>query len=326
MPVTAITPDPDALTLTVVFDADAPIDRLWAAWTDPRLLERFWGPPEWPATFTALDLRPGGRAAYHMTGPNGESSRGFWIFEEVAPPRTFAVADGFAHEDGSEDATLPGTGMRVTLTETPTGSRATVVSRFASRDGMEQLLAMGALEGFRAALGQLDATLADPEGAALRGSTRLEVVDNTHVTVTRTLHAPLAEVWRALVEADRIARWMLGPDGWSMAVCEPATTIGGAYRYEWVEDATGARFGFTGELLEREPPRREVATERLVGMEGPGTVNEVRLRPLPGGRTEIRTDITYPSADVRDAVLATGMVDGMEASYDRLERLIAGRA
>lgn len=76
-----------------------------------------------------------------------------------------------------------------------------------------------------------------------------------------------------------------------------------------------------GELLESESPRREVTTEQMIGMEGPGTRNEMALTPRPGGRTRIEITITYPSREVRDVVLATGMVDGMEASYARLEAI-----
>ena len=82
-------------------------------------------------------------------------------------------------------------------------------------------------------------------------------------------------------------------------------------------DGSG-RFGFTGELLESVPWHRAVTTEQMIGMDGPGTVNEMTLTPVAGG-TLMSLVITYPSAEVRDIVLGTGMVDGMETSYARLE-------
>lgn len=323
MPVTSVTPDPERLTLTVVADYPVPVERLWAAWADPRQLERFWGPPEWPATFTRHDLFAGGRSEYEMTGPNGESSRGYWVFDEVEPPRRFVVRDGFALEDGSPNTAFPESRMEVEFLATAAGSRFVVVSTFASLESMEQLLAMGGVEGFTSALGQLDATLADLRELSAGWGTALEIVDDTRVRVTREIRGHITLVWRAHHEAALVQQWMLGPPGWAMPVCEVASAVGESFRYEWESDAGEGRFGFVGELVELEPPRRAVTTERMIGVEGPGTVNELLLAPRPGGRTLITLLITYPSSEVRDMVLATGMVDGMEASYARLESVVS---
>lgn len=118
---------------------------------------------------------------------------------------------------------------------------------------------------------------------------------------------------------------MLGPPGWTMPVCEAATTVGGAFRYEWESATHGSRFGFTRELLAFEPPRRAATTERMIGMEGPGAADELGLVPRSGGRTRIEVRVTHPSEALRDMVLGTGMVDGMEASYTRREsEVLAG--
>ena len=305
MPITSVTSDP--ATLTAIGDYPVPVERLWQAWADPRQLERFWGPPEWPATFTRHDLTEGGRSEYHMTGPNGETSRGFWQFERVEPYRLFEVRDGFANPDGSPNFELPGSHMRLTFERT-----------FASLDAMERLVAMGMVEGLTSALAQMDDVLAD--ASAGRG-TELEIVDDTHVIITREVRGSIDQVWRAHHEPALLQQWMLGPDGWTMPVCEVAERVGEIFRYEWESAADGSRFGFTGELLESEPPRSAVTTEQMIGMDGPGTVNELILAPRPGGRTLIRVQITYPSLALRDTVLATGMVDGMEASYARLDGL-----
>ena len=88
MPVTDVTTDPEALTLTLTADFAAPVERLWDAFTDPRQLERFWGPPGWPATFTSFDFQPGGRATYYMTSPRGEKPGGSWEFLAIDAPRS----------------------------------------------------------------------------------------------------------------------------------------------------------------------------------------------------------------------------------------------
>jgi uncharacterized protein YndB with AHSA1/START domain len=117
-------------------------------------------------------------------------------------------------------------------------------------------------------------------------------------------------------------KWMLGPDGWTMPVCEVATTVGEKYRYEWAPaDGAGdaaSGFGFEGELLESTPPHRAVTTERMIGMPGDGVTNELTLTPVEAG-TLMSVVITYPDAETRDMILGTGMVDGMETSYARLE-------
>jgi uncharacterized protein YndB with AHSA1/START domain len=324
MPVTSITSDAAALTLTAVGEYPVPVERLWRAWTDPRQLERFWGPPQWPATFTRHDVRVGGRSEYAMTGPEGQSSRGFWVFEHVEDQRGFRIRDGFSNEDGTPNDALPSTVMTLTFEATAAGSRFVAVSRFPNLAAMEALAAMGMVEGLRSALAQLDDTLADLRAHSAGLATALEVLDDTHVRITRTIRGRIDVVWRAHHEAALVRRWMLGPDGWTMPVCDVAARVGDPYRYEWENAADGTqRFGFTGELLEQEAPRRAVTTERMIGMEGPGTLNELTLAPRAGDHTVLTLVITYPSKELRDLVLATGMVDGMETSYARLEGVLA---
>ena len=166
MPITSVTSDQDALSLTVVGEYPVPVERLWEAYADPRQLERFWGPETWPATFTRHDMTVGGRSDYHMTGPDGSTSRGWWRFLAVEPPRRFEVEDGFAQEDGSPNEGMPSMRMVFTFESTSTGSRATSVTHFGSLDSMQQLVEMGMIEGLRSALGQLDGVLAGRGSAA----------------------------------------------------------------------------------------------------------------------------------------------------------------
>ena len=113
-------------------------------------------------------------------------------------------------------------------------------------------------------------------------------------------------------------RWMLGPEGWRMPVCEVNAEVGGTYRYEWEAEDGSQRFGFEGVLLEAAPPHRSVTTEQMIGTDGPSTTNEMTLTPVAGG-TLLSLVITYPNAEIRDMVLGTGMTEGMEQSYARLE-------
>jgi uncharacterized protein YndB with AHSA1/START domain len=162
MTVTAVHKDPQALTMTITAEFDASVERVWQLWADPRQLERWWGPPTYPATFTKHDLSPGSRVQYHMTGPSGDQPKGYWEVVEVDAPRRLVVRDGFAHDDGSPNDALPQGTMIVRIEEAGEGrSQMTIESIFASTEAMEQVLAMGAEEGMKQAIGQIDAILAE---------------------------------------------------------------------------------------------------------------------------------------------------------------------
>lgn len=322
MPITSVTRDPEALTMTVVADFRAPLQRLWEVYVDPRQLERFWGPPEYPATFTRHDAAPGGRSAYSMTGPEGDSHGGYWEWLSVDPLKGFEVRDGFATPDGQPNAEMPSMRMQFTFEETAEGSRVTTTTHFGSLEELEQLVDMGMEEGMRAAMGQMDAVLADLASFAAGDGTVSQILSDTQVRISRVIRGSAEQVWRAHHDAGLMKRWLLGPEGWTMPVCEVATTVGEKYRYEWEPADPGAgqqRFGFEGELLESAAPYRSVTTERMIGMPGEGTTNELTLTPVAEG-TLLAIVITYPDTQMRDAVLATGMTDGMEQSYARLER------
>lgn len=103
-----------------------------------------------------------------------------------------------------------------------------------------------------------------------------------------------------------------------MPVCEVGTAVGETYRYEWEREDGTERFGFTGTLLEFDPPHRSVTTEAMIGQEDTATTNELTLTSVDGG-TLLSLLVTYPDESLREVILATGMADGMETSYARLE-------
>ncbi len=322
MPITSVTTDPTTLTMTLVGDYPVPVERLWQAWVDPRQIERFWGPPTWPATFTRHDMVVGGRTNYVMTGPDGDTSAGYWIMTSVEPGRSFELTDGFAGADGEPNDEMPSMTMRVQFDATDDGSRVTMLTTFPDLAAMERLVEMGMVEGSTAAIGQMDDVLADlVEFVAGRG-TESELLNDTQVRISRVVRGTIEQVWRAHHDADLMRRWMLGPDGWTMPICEPAVEVGDTFRYEWTADDDRSGFGFEGELLESVPPRLAVTTERMIGTEGPVTVNRMTMAAVDGG-TLVTVVVTYPDRDTRDLILETGMVDGMETSYERLEAVLA---
>jgi len=330
MPVTSITKDPENLTLTVVADFAASVQRVWDAYTDPRQLSRFWGPPEWPATFTQHDVFPGGHSHYFMTGPDGSTSGGYWEWIDVKPPEgegaSFEVRDGFSNPDGTPNTEMPTGRMVFHFEPTDAGSRVICTSYHDSADDLAMVLEMGMEEGIREAMGQIDAVLADLTSFAHGVGTKVDVLSDTKVRISRIIRGSVDQVWRAHQEPELLRKWLLGPDGWIMPVCETSSEVGGTYRYEWTREDGTDGFGFTGEVLEIDPPHRSVTTELFTGdtgdMSPEPTTNELTLTPQESG-TLMSVVITYPSAEVRDMVLATGMTDGMEASYARLESVLA---
>ncbi len=162
MTVTAVRKDPQTLTMTLEAEFNASPERVWQLWADPRQLERWWGPPTYPATFTKHDLAPGSRVEYHMTGPEGDQSRGYWEVLEADPPHRLVFRDGFANADGTPNSDLPMNTGHVRIEEVGQGrTRMSIESIFPSTEAMEQILAMGMEEGLTEAVGQIDAILAE---------------------------------------------------------------------------------------------------------------------------------------------------------------------
>ena len=146
--------------MTVVAQFAAPVQRVWDAYADPRQLERFWGPPQWPATFVRHDFAVGGRSEYYMSGPKGEKSGGYFEFLAIDEPRSFEVLDGFLDAKGTRAADMPTMRMRFTFEPHDGGTRMVTVTTFPSVAALEQLLEMGMEEGLQAAMGQIDGVLA----------------------------------------------------------------------------------------------------------------------------------------------------------------------
>lgn len=161
MTVTNVHKDPDALTMVITVELDAPVDRVWQLWADPRQLERWWGPPGYPATFVDHDLAVGSRCTYYMTSPEGEKYYGWWEVSAVDRPRRLEVKDGFADDTGKPNDDLPVGRMVVTFGERDGSTEMVITSHFPTLEAMEQVLAMGQEEGMVEAIGQIEAILAE---------------------------------------------------------------------------------------------------------------------------------------------------------------------
>ena len=152
--------DAEQLTLTVVAEFDADIERVWQVWEDARKLERWWGPPTYPATFTRHEFVVGGQSRYFMTGPNGETPRGWWRIDAIEKPRSLDFANGLAGDDGEPAPGVAPAAGHVSFDALGERTRMTVLTRFVDAEQMHKMLDMGMQEGMTLAVGQIDALLA----------------------------------------------------------------------------------------------------------------------------------------------------------------------
>lgn len=137
------------------------------------------------------------------------------------------------------------------------------------------------------------------------------------IRVSRKFDAPHALVFDFHTKPEYVKRWLLGPPGWTMPVCEIDLSVGGKYRYRWRSDADGREFGVQGQFLEVVSPERIVNIETMEGMPGETTVT-MTFEDSDGG-TLLTVNMLFDSRQTRDIALETGMTDGMAMSYDRLQ-------
>ncbi len=159
MPVIDVSHDIETLNLTIVAEFAAPVQRLWELYADPRQLERVWGPPSYPATFVNHTLKVGTRTTYYMTGPEGEKYCGYWLLTQIDEPRGFDFDDGFADAEFNPNPDMPVSKNSFRFEAIASGTRVTYISTYASREGLEQVLAMGVVEGATNAFNQIDGLL-----------------------------------------------------------------------------------------------------------------------------------------------------------------------
>lgn len=155
------------------------------------------------------------------------------------------------------------------------------------------------------------------------GVTALTTPSDREVVITRVVDAPRKRVWDAWTKPQHVKQWLLGPEGWTMPVCEIDLRPGGKWHFVW-RKSDGAEMEMTGVYREVVPPERLVNTERW-GSEWPETTNTLVFSEK-GGKTTITLTILYPSKEARDAALKTGMKEGMDVSYERLAEYLATMA
>ena len=154
-------------------------------------------------------------------------------------------------------------------------------------------------------------------------SFKMSTPSDCEIQVTRDFDAPRAMVFDAFTRPELIRRWMLGPPGWTMPVCEIDLRVGGAYRYVWRSEKDGSQMAMGGVFREVIPFERLVATERFEDAWYPGEALDTTVFAETRGITRITITVLYESQEARDTARRSGMEYGMAAGYERLETLLS---
>ena len=158
------------------------------------------------------------------------------------------------------------------------------------------------------------------------GELKVTAQGDHDIVMTRVFNAPRELVFDAWTKPELVKRWLLGPDGWSMPVCDIDARVGGGYRYLWKNDADGSEMGMSGSFIEVKRPDRIVSTEKFDDPWYPGEARNTLVLVEKNGQTTMTTTTHYESREIRDQVLKSPMESGVRASYDRLEEVLASSA
>src|SRR5688572_2003582 len=155
------------------------------------------------------------------------------------------------------------------------------------------------------------------------GKLQVTLPSDCEILVTRELTAPRQLVFDAHTKPEMVQRWLYGPDGWSMPVCEIDLRVGGRYRYRWRQASDGMEFGMGGQFIEIVPGEKIVSTEAFEGEMNQGEAVNTMTLAEKNGKTTVHLLMRYPAKAIRDGAIASGMNDGIETGYARLDAQLA---
>ena len=154
------------------------------------------------------------------------------------------------------------------------------------------------------------------------GSLKVTTPSDREIAMTRVFNAPRRLVFDALTKPELVQRWLLGPPGWTMPVCEIELRVGSAFRFVWRRDADGTQMGISGVYREILAPERIVNTEKFDEPWYPGEAVVTNALVEQDGKTTLTLTVRYESREIRDGVLKSPMEQGVAASYDRLDEVL----
>ena len=157
------------------------------------------------------------------------------------------------------------------------------------------------------------------------GKMTIDTPSDREISMTRVFNAPRPMVFEAFTKPELVSRWLTGPEGWTMPICEIDLRVGGNYRYGW-KHADGKTMGSHGTYKEIVRPERVVATEQFDEPWYPGEAIGTTTFVEEGGRTRVTLTVQYDSKETRDGALKSGMEHGVAHSFDQLEKLLESKS
>ena len=306
----------DELTITRIFDA--PREKVWKAWTAPEEVKKWWGPKNFTAPVSKIDLRVGGKYLSCMRGPDGKDYWSTGVYRELVPMERIVVTDSFADEKGN---VVPAShyGMTgdfplellVTVTFEQLGNKTKMVLRHEGIPSgmMRELTETGWSESFD--------KLA--EHIAANGTRIIAERGKQEVIITRVFDVPRNLVFRANTDRDLIPQWW-GPKRFTTTIDKMDVKPGGQWRFVQ-RDAAGNEYAFHGVYHEVRSPERIVDTFEFEGMPGHVSLETCTLEEI-GGKTKMTGRSVYQTVEDRDGMLKSGMEEGVFETMDRLAELL----
>jgi uncharacterized protein YndB with AHSA1/START domain len=306
----------EGITITRVFDA--PRDLVWKAWTDPEHLKRWWGPKNFTAPVSKIDLRVGGKYLSCMRGPDGKDYWSTGVYREIVPLERIVVTDSFADEKGNVvPASYYGMAgdfpleLLVKVTFEELGDKTKMVLRHEGIPSgmMRELTETGWSESFD--------KLAE---SIVAGGTRIVAErGKQEVIITRVFGAPRDLVFKAYTDPNLIPQWW-GPKRFTTTIDKMDVKPGGLWRFVQ-RDAAGNVYAFHGVYHEVRSPERIVDTFEFEGTPGHVSLETCTLEDI-GGRTKLTTRSVFQTIEDRDEMLRAGMEEGVLETMDRLAELL----
>ncbi len=322
----ATLPKTKELVITRTFRA--PRERVWKAWTDPEMFKLWWGPRGYSTPVAEIDLREGGRFLGSMRSPEGNEVWSTGEYQEIVPLEKLVVTDSFADENGNVvPATYYGMSadfpmeMMISVTFQEQGGTTQMTLTHSGIDQLGETDVSGMQQGWNESFDKL-AELLEKEGSPEVKTLLVAEPGTQEIRITREFEAPRELVFRAFTDPNLYAQWM-GPRRLTMHLETFEPRDGGRWRYVQT-DESGQEFGFHGVNHEVHAPERIIGTFEYEGLPERGHVllQTARFEELPGNRTRVHLQSVFQSVQDRDGMLQSGMEEGMNESFDRLDELL----
>lgn len=322
----------EELIITRVFDA--PRKLVWMSWTDPEQLKRWWGPRDFTSPFSMIDLRVGGKYINCMRGPDGKDYWSTGVYREVVPPEKLVMTDSFADEKGNVvSGTYYGMGpefpleLLVILTLEEREGKTRLTLQHGSVKDLNETDAANMEQGWNESFDKLAEYLGASEREELtetkkNPTTIIAEPAKQEIVITRVFDAPRELVFKAFIDPKLYVQW-LGPRGLTTTLETFEPRNGGSWRYIQ-KDQDGNEFAFHGVNHEVLPPERIIDTFEFEGLPETGHIilGMTKFEELPGNRTGFTAQSVFLSVEDRDGMLQSGMEEGVNESYERLDDLL----